>query len=186
MHASHLAPTAPPGRPPAVAWRAASLLAVLLASAFAAQAQAQWMWRDKGGQVNASDRPPPREIADKDILARPTPALDARRSAAPRVADAASGSVPPPNFLTAPLDRELAARKRSAEQDQAAKTRADEERLAQQRAENCRSARSHLTTLDSGQRIARVNDKGEREVLDDRARAEDMRRTRDVIASDCR
>jgi hypothetical protein len=34
--------------------------------------------------------------------------------------------------------------------------------------------------------MARVNDKGEREVLDDKARADEMRRARDVIASDCR
>ena len=65
-------------------------------------------------------------------------------------------------------------------------TGAEEERLAPQRAENCRRARSHLSAMESGQRIARVNDKGEREVLDDRGRAEEMRQAREVIASDCR
>ena len=40
--------------------------------------------------------------------------------------------------------------------------------------------------LQGGQRIARINDKGEREVLDDRGRADEMRQARDVIASDCR
>ena len=34
--------------------------------------------------------------------------------------------------------------------------------------------------------MSRVNDKGEREVLDDRGRAEEMRQAREVIASDCR
>jgi hypothetical protein len=40
--------------------------------------------------------------------------------------------------------------------------------------------------MESGQRMARVNEKGEREVLDDRGRAEEMRQARSVIASDCR
>ena len=34
--------------------------------------------------------------------------------------------------------------------------------------------------------MTRVNDKGEREVLDDKQRAEEIQRTRTVIASDCR
>jgi hypothetical protein len=55
-----------------------------------------------------------------------------------------------------------------------------------QRAENCRNARAHLAALDTGQRIARFNDKGEREVLDDKQRADETRRAREVIASECR
>ena len=85
-----------------------------------------------------------------------------------------------------PLDRELEARKRATELEQAAKAKAEHERLATQRADNCRRARGHLAALESGQRMARVNDKGEREVLDDRGRADEARLARDVVASDCR
>ena len=84
------------------------------------------------------------------------------------------------------LDREIEARKKASEQEQAAKTKADEARLASQRADNCQRARNQQAALESGQRMARVNDKGEREVLDDRARSEEMRQVREVIASDCR
>jgi hypothetical protein len=35
-------------------------------------------------------------------------------------------------------------------------------------------------------RMARVNEKGEREVLDDKARADEARRTREAIASECK
>ena len=64
--------------------------------------------------------------------------------------------------------------------------KADDVRLAAQRSENCNRARSHAAALDSGQRIARVNEKGEREVLDDKGRADEMRRAREVIASECK
>ena len=186
----------------AAARRGATALAVPLAlatllMALSPTADAQWRWRDKNGQVNASDRPPPKEVPDKDILSRP--AADARRSAAAAAqaaapASGAEGTAAAPAAPAAPaasapptaLEREVQARKRSAEQEQAAKAKAEEERLSTQRAENCRAARGHLVALDSGQRISRTNDKGEREVLDDKGRADEQRRAREVVASDCR
>jgi hypothetical protein len=154
-----------------------ALLAVSVALAL--PAQAQWKWRDKSGQITASDLPPPRDVADKDILQRPEPP---RRAAAPPPAAASA-----PVVVAKPaVDKDLEARRRAAEQEQQAKVRADEERLAQQRAENGRRARGHLAALDSGQRIARTNERGEREILDDKGRAEEARRAQETIASDCR
>jgi len=147
-----------------------------------AQAQ-QWMWRDKEGRVTASDRPPPRDIADKDILQRPVPESRRVVCVAP-AASAASGVAPA--AATTPLEREVQARKKAAEAEQAAKTKADEERNAARRAENCRNARSTLATLESGVRVSRTNEKGEREFLEDAARAEETRRARELIASECR
>jgi hypothetical protein len=160
---------------PAAAMAVLTLLAAL-------PAEAQWKWRDKDGRITVSDLPPPREVPDKDILTRPAPAQRARPSAAPATAPAAApaASAPP----TA-LEREVQARKRAAEEEKAAKAKADEERNAARRAENCRQARNQLTALESGQRIARTNDKGEREVLDDQGRAQETRRAREVIASEC-
>ncbi|MFG5410725.1 hypothetical protein ABXN37_24710 [Piscinibacter sakaiensis] len=39
--------------------------------------------------------------------------------------------------------------------------------------------------LDDGVRIARTNEKGEREILDDKARAAEQARLRAVVAADC-
>jgi hypothetical protein len=161
------------------------LCTLVLALALPA-AHAQWKWRDKSGQINASDRPPPLEVPEKDILARPAP--EVRRvfpePAAASAASAASGAAPAPRAPAG--DPQLEARRRAAEQEQASKSKAEEERSKVQRAENCRRARGHLAALESGQRIARTNEKGEREVLDDRGRAEEMRQARSVMASDCR
>src|SRR5262245_57018141 len=160
----------------------AALTAALLAAVLLPAAQAQWMWRDKDGRVTASDLPPPREVAEKDILQRPD--ASARKAPPP---PAAAGSAAPAAAAAKPaVDPQLEARRKAAEQEQQAKAKAEDEKLSQQRAENCRRARSHLTALESGQRIARTNDKGEREVLDDKGRAEEMRRANDVITSDCK
>lgn len=160
-----------------------AVAATLVLALAAPAAHAQWKWRDKSGRVTASDRPPPMEIPEKDILARPQPLPEARRVAVDAAASAASAATPmrPPAG-----ERELEARRRAAEQEQAAKSKAEAERVAAQRADNCRRARSQLAVLESGQRVARLNDKGEREVLDDRGRAEEARQARELITADCR
>ncbi len=162
------------------------LVLAWVAVAAAGPAQAQWKWRDANGQVHASDLPPPREVPDKSILQRPnSPASKALLAPASVPAPTASA----PLAVAAPkpaIDPELEARKKRADAEAAAKAKADEDKLAQGRAENCKRARAHLATLESGQRIARPNDKGERDFLDDAGRADETRRAREVIASDCR
>lgn len=148
-------------------------------------AQAQWKWKDRNGQTHVSDLPPPRDVPDKDVLQRPSEVRRAAASpaAAPASPPAASAAVAEAKPR---VDPELEARRTQAEQQQKAKAKAEEERVAAQRAENCQRARQQIAGLESGIRLARVNDKGEREILDDKARAEEMQRARQVVASDCR
>ena len=181
--------------------------AALLLSLLCTPAAAQWMWRDADGRVNASDRPPPPGVAEKDILKKPQadvrrqlPAANTDRTAArgalaaadaasaPALASASAASAAA-RAASAPLtalEKEALARKLAAEQDKAAKAKADEDRQAAARTINCRSARSVLASLDSGTRLVRTNEKGEREVMDDRGRAEEQRRAQEAIASNCR
>jgi hypothetical protein len=152
-------------------------VAVVLAASLSAPAFAQWKWRDKSGHVTVSDLPPPRDIADKDVLQRPSEVV--RRSAAAPAASA-------PASAALRVDPELEARRKRAEQEQSAQRRVEEERTAADRAENCRRAQAHLRSLDSGMRLSRVNEKGEREILDDKQRAEESRVAREAIAANCR
>jgi hypothetical protein len=164
-----------------------ALLVLLAASVTALPAEAQWKWRDKNGHVQYSDLPPPSGTADQDILARPSPTL--RRATpstvatAPPTASAAASAV---QLARSPVDAELEAKRKKAEADAAAKLKADQDRNSALRAENCTRAKAQLTTLESGIRLAQTNAKtGEREFLDDKQRADEVRRTRDVIAADC-
>jgi type IV secretory pathway VirB10-like protein len=169
--------------------RARAVFALVLASLTllaALPADAQWKWRDKDGRITVSDRPPPREVPEKDILGRPNTAAQRAQAAAAAAPAAGTAIAAQASAPVTALEREVQARRRAAEEDKAAKMKAEEERNAARRAENCRNARNHLAALDSGQRIARMNDKGEREVLDDAARAQEAQRAREVIASDCR
>jgi hypothetical protein len=171
-----------PALRPLTRWARRALPCLALALVFSLPAHAQWKWRDPSGRINISDRPPPNDVPEKDILARPQ--AQARRSVAPPVAASAASSAA--SAAPTALEREVQARKRQAEQEEAAKNKAEEERIATIKAQNCRNARNQIAALESGQRIARINDKGEREVLDDKGRAEEMRRAREVANSDCR
>ncbi len=156
--------------------------ALLLTLLVALPAQAQWKWRDKAGHITVSDLPPPRDVPDADILARPDPRRET--AAPPPVAASAAGL--PASAPLSPLEAELEARKRAADAQRAAQAKAEQERLATQRADNCRRARGQEAALASGQRMVRINAQGQREFLDDQARADELRAARDVIASDCR
>jgi hypothetical protein len=141
-------------------------------------AQAQWKWRGKGGQIQYSDTPPPAGTPDQDILQRPN--TPQRRAAAASAAPAASG------VTTAKVEPELETKRKKAEQEEATKKKAEDEKITAARAENCSRAKSYLRTLDDGIRISRINDKGEREVLDDKQRADETKRARETIASECK
>lgn len=147
-----------------------------------ATAWAQWKWRDASGRITVSDLPPPREVPEKDILQRPDPA----RRRAPASAASASAAPAASAPASAPTDRQVQERQVQAEREAQARQKADEARMAAQRAENCQRARGQLTMLESGERMVQYNEKGERMVLDDAARAAELRRVRETIARDCR
>jgi hypothetical protein len=164
-------------------WTIAALSAVLLT--VAPGAWAQWKWKDSKGQVHISDLPPPRDVPDKDVMQRP--ADNARRAAATAAAQASAANPSASAPAAKPkVDPEIEARRVRQEQEQKAKDKATEEKASSQRSDNCQRARQHLATLESGMRIARLNDKGEREIIDDKTRAEEMQRARQVMASECR
>lgn len=164
----------------------ALLLGLTLTAAIAAQAQYQWV--DKDGRRVFSDRPPPAEVPARNVLsqprgasalaARPAPAPDAA-SEGPAPASAASRAQP------AGVDKALEERKKQADAAEAARKKAEENKLAAARADNCKRAQNAKAGLDSGVRVARTNDKGEREILDDAQRSAELQRVQQIIASDC-
>jgi hypothetical protein len=177
--------------------RLAGLTMALLCAfglSLAETANAQWKWRDAQGQVQYSDRPPPQSVPVRDILGKPpgSDTLTVREMGPARSVVTPASAASPPDAATskAPADvraaqNQAAARQRQAEADEA-RRKADEEKLAKQRADNCRRAQDYVRTLESGSRIARMNDKGEREFLDDAQRAGELQRSRELVASECR
>lgn len=155
-------------------------------------ALAQWQWIDKSGSKVFSDRPPPGDTPEKNILKQPggaprmaPPAAEAA-SAEPASADAVAKTAGTSTKPAAGVDKELEAKKAQAEKTEADKQKAEEAKLSKARADNCQRARQSKAALDSGMRMAQMNAKGERIVLDDAARAAESKRVDAIIASDCK
>ena len=152
-------------------------------------AQAQWQWIDKDNKKVFSDQPPPIDIPEKNILHKPNVPSKRANAAAPATpveAPAASAPAPAASAKPSGIDKDLEEKTRKAEEAEKAKQAAEMQRIAQAKAENCNRARQGKATMDSGIRVARVNAQGEREIMDDRARAAEQQRLQSVIESDCK
>lgn len=171
-----------------------TLILAVAGGSFALTAFAQWQWIDKDGRKVYSDRSPPADILEKNILKRPRGARVAAEpvatdapAAAPAgtaSAAAAKGNAGAPKISG--KDTQLEAKKKQAEDEEAAKKKAEEEKLAKAKADNCELAKKGQASMRSGVRIATTNAKGEREILDDTAKAAEMKRIQAVIDSDCK
>ena len=167
-----------------------SVALALAGASFALSALAQWQWIDKDGRKIYSDRSPPAEIQDKDILKRPggkTAALSAPVSdagSAPGVAAPSAVKASAPKISG--KDALLEAKKKQAEDEEAVKKKAEDEKVTTAKTENCSQAKRYLTTLDSGVRIADTNAKGEREVMNDSKRADEKKRAQGLADSNCK
>lgn len=165
--------------------RFSMLFAGALMLVLALPAAAQWKWKDARGQTQYSDLPPPPGTPDSAILMRP--AVIQRVATPPLGAASGPMSVASANALTPKsVDPELEAKKKKAEQDAKDKTKAEDAKLNAAKADNCARAKSAMRGIETGQRLSRTNAAGEREYLDDAARAAEAKHTQEVIAADCK
>lgn len=164
-------------------------LLVALLVAHCTGASAQWQWLDKDGRKVFSDRGPGGDIPEKNILKRPGGAVAKPAVPVAPSADAPAAPAAPAPALAASKpggDKTLEAKKKQAEEADAARRKTEEERVAKAKAENCTRARQAKGAFDTGVRISRTTASGEREVMDDAARAAETQRIQGVIDSDCK
>ncbi|OLP05217.1 putative transmembrane protein [Rhodoferax antarcticus ANT.BR] len=157
---------------------------------------AQWQWLDKDGRKVFSDRAPPPSVPDKSILKRPggarvvAPVANEDGAVSTTPGTPASSAAAAQTASSAPkisgIDKDLAEKKKKAEQEEAAKHKAEEDRVAKLKADNCVRAKQAKAGFDSGVRLSRVNKQGEREILDDATRAAEALRIQTIIDADCK
>jgi hypothetical protein len=147
-------------------------------------AVAQWQWLDKDGRKVYSDRAPPADVLDKSILKRPGGLAKAAAKPEPALNPDGTVAVVAQTTQTAPAPQAASSLPKLSGVDK--ERRAEDEKIAKAKIENCALGKQAKTSLDSGIRIARTNAKGEREVLDDAARAAEAKRVQNIIDSSCK
>ena len=168
---------------------------ILLSAAFAViftalPAEAQiYKWTDANGKTVVSDKPPPGQLPHQRTEVKtqnPPPAQLPQQDTEEK---AKNDSPSEPNATPKEkswTDRDLEFRQRQmerAEKEEKAKKEAAE---AASKKENCDKARRRLQTFESGQRVAMLNDKGERYFVEDEQRAQDIKKTRSFIDTECK
>ena len=144
-----------------------ALATVTLSAAIAAHGQI-YQWQDERNKTVISDRPPTGQVRQQRTLEAAAPA-PASSEAAKTLAD-----------------RDMEFRKRQKESREAAEKGDADRRASAQRQEGCEAARSALQTLQSGDRVAMHDSKGERYYLDDTQREEEIAKARQAVQANCR
>ena len=142
-----------------------ALAAVILSTAIAAHGQI-YQWQDERNKTVISDRPPTGQVRQQRTL-----------EAAPPASSEAGKTL---------ADRDMEFRTRQKEARAAAEKGDADRRASAQRQEGCEAARSALQTLESGDRVAMHDSKGERYYLDDTQRQEEIAKARQAVQANCR
>jgi hypothetical protein len=148
------------------------LLLIIAALGFAAAAFAQqYKWTDESGRVRYGDVPPP--------------GVDATRMRGSAFTPSPATPAPAAKEGEKPLSPEAAFRKRQEDAAKDAEKQAKAEQEARDKRENCSRAQNALRALESGQRVARTDSKGERYFLDDAQMAQETTRARQAAKDWC-
>lgn len=141
-------------------------LACCLAVALPASAQV-YQWKDASGRTVISDTPPPGSAKGS----RPV----ASESVATTGGDAKSLA-----------EKDMEFRKRRLDAKEKADKDAKEQSVAAAMKDNCERSRRQLAALEAGNRMVTYDDKGERRVMEDAERQQEIERARKFIADNCK
>lgn len=145
--------------------RFAIAVAALLATT-AVNAQI-YQWKDENGKTVISDKPPVGGARSSRKIESEAPAA----SAAPQKTTA---------------DREMDFRKRQQEAQDKNDKAQKEQAAAADKKENCDRARRYLDSLQSGERIALRDDKGERYYMEDAQRQQEIAKAQQTVQESCK
>ena len=136
-----------------------------------------YKWVDADGTVHYSDQPPQGDVKEQSLGIK----SGTSGTEAPGTEKAAAKSAAPKTYI----EQDAEFRKRQVE---AEAKRAKEEKVlaeAKEARQNCEHARSSLQSLQSGQRVVKYNEKGERVYIEDNEREREIANAQKGVDSWC-
>jgi type IV secretory pathway VirB10-like protein len=116
-----------------------------------------YKWKDKDGKVRYSDTPPPSNIKQE--------AHRGKKSVQGMNKEPLAAVAAPAKEAVSKEDEAAKQRQRNAEAEK--RNKQEKEAEAKRKAENCSAAKANLETYTQGGRVYKMNEKGEREYMDD-------------------
>jgi Domain of unknown function (DUF4124) len=160
-----------------------TLLALAAAAVVAAPSLAQQLYKYTGpdGKVQYSDRPPTGGGKAEKITGRASAVSPPTTAAAAAGSDAAKADTPK---SLSEQDQDFRKRRLEAQEKANKDAKLAEEKRAQDA--SCAAARRQLSGLQSGARVARINEQGEREFLEDSGIQQETQRLQREIEAGCK
>lgn len=144
-----------------------------------------YKWKDKNGVVRYSDIPPPSNVPYQSIGKK----TNKESAAAPEPSTAApapdNAPVAAPQQKTPEEPSMVDADKQQKEEEAARQKAAAAEAEQKQKQELCANAKAKLQSLQQGGRIYKMNEKGEREFMDDAALAQGVADAQAEVDKNC-
>ena len=166
------------------------LLAVFALTAVSGLSQAEiYKWKDKDGKVRYSDTPPPSNIKQEPISGKKKPIVPTGKAPLSPLDTAAETAAVPtakPKEIEPPMSAEDAAAKQRRESAETEKQNKQvKEAEAKRKTENCSAAKANMETYTQGGRVYKMNEKGEREYLDEKGFAAGREKAQQEINENC-
>lgn len=170
-----------------------TLLTALLCLGGAPDGHAQYQWRDENGRMVISDQPPPPNIKPSQVLrAEPMPSIPRPSgnvsfsgNRVPGESQSGTSARRAETALDKAADRDLDARRKAGDRQEIERKQKEDADKSARLAKACDEAKSEIRSLESGIRIARINQQGEREYLGDDQRAARLDSVRREIKDLC-
>lgn len=148
-----------------------------------------YKWKDKDGQMQYTDTLPPSNIKIENIkgkkILNPTGKDPLSAVSNPQAVPVAA----PPKFvepLPSPGSAEdLAAKLRQQNAESDKRNKQEKESEAKLKAENCKASKANYESYAQGGRIYKMNEKGEREYLDDNGLQQGAKKAQAEMAKYC-
>jgi hypothetical protein len=134
-----------------------------------------YQWKDSSGRTIISDTPQPGAGKAARVIGGSTPAVSTEKP-----------TDKPAEAPKTTAEKDLEFKKRQLEAREKADKDAKEQKATADRLEYCERARRNLAALESRQPMATLNENGERAVMDDGQRQQEMERARQFMAESCK
>lgn len=134
-----------------------------------------YQWKDSNGRTVISDTPQPGVGKAVRVIGGQMPTVSSEKPAE-KTSEAPKTTA----------EKDLDFKKRQQEAREKADKDAKEQKSAADRQENCERARRNLAALESNQPMTNYDDKGERKLMDDTQRQQEIERARQFMAEFCK
>jgi hypothetical protein len=157
-----------------------ALFFLLTVAGISVQAET-FQWKDSNGQTVVSDVPPPATAKGRRSIGGVKPAV-VSEAIPEKSTDATKAAEAPKNMA----EKDLDFKKRQQEAKEKADKQAKEQAAQAENRDNCERARRNLAALESEQALSTLDENGQRKLMDNTQRGQEIERARKIMADSCK